>query len=382
VGFKELTTMPQQPLRHLRSAVEDGRPDGALMLEGQIAMNYAAATPGMFIKDSLGRAVKIGPTYVGPTAPNSIPIGSPGNSVGEQWLDTTMTPPTLQVWDGSAWVVVQGKVGPQGIQGPVGPVGPVGPTGADSTVPGPVGPVGPQGPKGDTGADSTVPGPVGPVGPQGPKGDTGADSTVPGPVGPQGEIGPQGPQGEIGPAGIADFTPGTRLVFAMATAPPGWVADTSLDNRALRVMNGSGATGGSILFSSFFSASRSTDGHTLSESQIPSHSHSGSDSGHGHSISDPGHGHGKSDPGHTHTYRNRINNNNGGGSSNDNSAWGDSTTNASGTNIGINNSGTGVSVASNRANISIGSAGGSQSHSHGMGSFALAYVDVLVAQKT
>jgi microcystin-dependent protein len=168
----------------------------------------------------------------------------------------------------------------------------------------------------------------------------------------------------------------------MASAPPGWVADTTLNNRALRVMSGSGATGGSIGFSTFFSGSRSTDGHTLSESQIPNHGHSGSDSGHGHSISDPGHNHGLSDPGHSHQFRNRTGGSKSGGTGNDSTAWNNDRTDNSGTGQGINGSGTGTSVASNRANISIGGAGGSQSHSHGMGSFALSYVDVLIAQKT
>ncbi len=119
-----------------------------------------------------------------------------------------------------------GAPGPVGPEGPQGWTGPPGPQGADSTVPGPEGPEGPQGVQGPAGADSTVPGPegpqgiqgipgvkgdtgdtgaIGPIGPIGPEGPAGADSTVPGPQGPiglTGDTGPQGPIGETGPQGI------------------------------------------------------------------------------------------------------------------------------------------------------------------------------------
>jgi hypothetical protein len=111
VGVKELITMAHPPLRHLRSAVDNARPDGALMAEGQIAMNYAAATPAMFIKDSLGQAVKVGPTHVGATAPNATPAGSAGNSLGESWLDTSGAEPVFKVWDGAQWVAAGGGGG-------------------------------------------------------------------------------------------------------------------------------------------------------------------------------------------------------------------------------------------------------------------------------
>ncbi len=103
--------MAHPPLRHLRSAVDNARPDGALMAEGQIAMNYAAATPAMFIKDSAGQAVKVGPTHVGATAPNATPAGSAGNSLGESWLDTSGAEPVFKVWDGAQWVAAGGGGG-------------------------------------------------------------------------------------------------------------------------------------------------------------------------------------------------------------------------------------------------------------------------------
>ncbi len=74
------------------------------MLDGQMAQNQAPASPGAFIKLADGNLSKIGPTHVGPTAPNSAPAGTAGNSVGETWLNTSLAKPVLNVWDGVAWV--------------------------------------------------------------------------------------------------------------------------------------------------------------------------------------------------------------------------------------------------------------------------------------
>lgn len=75
------------------------------MADGQIAVNTAGSSPGLFIKDSGGAVVKIGPVHVGSTAPNSSPAvgGSTGNSVGEIWLDTTGGNYAVKIWDGTAW---------------------------------------------------------------------------------------------------------------------------------------------------------------------------------------------------------------------------------------------------------------------------------------
>lgn len=43
-----------------------------------------------------------------------------------------------------------------------------------------------------------------------------------------------------------EFTTGTKMLFAQATAPTGWTQDTSLNDRVVRVVSGAGAgTGGS-----------------------------------------------------------------------------------------------------------------------------------------
>jgi hypothetical protein len=60
----------------------------------------------MFFKDNANNIIKTGPAHYGATAPNSSPAvsGSTGNSIGEAWLDSGLTPPGWKIWNGSAWV--------------------------------------------------------------------------------------------------------------------------------------------------------------------------------------------------------------------------------------------------------------------------------------
>ena len=92
-------------LQHLRSSTANKRPTPAAMSDGQIAMNTNSASPGLFLKDSSGALVKVGPVHVGTTAPNASPAsgGQSGNTVGEQWLDTSGSTYVFKIWDGSAW---------------------------------------------------------------------------------------------------------------------------------------------------------------------------------------------------------------------------------------------------------------------------------------
>jgi hypothetical protein len=92
-------------LQHLRSSTADKRPTPGVMSDGQLAMNTNLVSPGLFLKDSNGDLVKVGPVHVGTTAPNVTPGagGQAGNSKGEQWLDTSGSDYTLKTWDGSAW---------------------------------------------------------------------------------------------------------------------------------------------------------------------------------------------------------------------------------------------------------------------------------------
>jgi hypothetical protein len=77
------------------------------MADGQFAINNNSASAGLFFKDSTGATIiKVGPVHVGTTAPNATPGagGSSGNSTGEVWLDTSLTPVGVKIWNGSAWV--------------------------------------------------------------------------------------------------------------------------------------------------------------------------------------------------------------------------------------------------------------------------------------
>ena len=92
-------------LQHLHSSTANKRPTPGAMSVGQLAINLNTASPGLFFKDSAGALIKVGPVHVGTTAPNASPAsgGETGNTVGEQWLDTTGGTYVFKVWDGAAW---------------------------------------------------------------------------------------------------------------------------------------------------------------------------------------------------------------------------------------------------------------------------------------
>jgi hypothetical protein len=77
------------------------------------------------------------------------------------------------------------------------------------------------------------------------------------------------------------FPAGTRMLFQQTAAPAGWTKDTTLNDKALRVVSGTVGSGGTLAFSAAM-ASRSTDSvaaggtvasTTLDVTQIPSHQH-------------------------------------------------------------------------------------------------------------
>jgi hypothetical protein len=72
---------------------------------------------------------------------------------------------------------------------------------------------------------------------------------------------------------------GTRLLFPQTAAPTGWTKITTHNNKALRVVSGSGGgSGGSHAFSTVFGKT-ATNSHTLVLSQIPQHNHTPSGGG-------------------------------------------------------------------------------------------------------
>lgn len=90
----------------LRSTNPQERPFSGNLLEGQPAVNLHPSEPGLFFKASDGSIVKFGPAAITSdgSPPNSSPEGSPGNSVGELWLDKSEDPAVLKVYDGTVWI--------------------------------------------------------------------------------------------------------------------------------------------------------------------------------------------------------------------------------------------------------------------------------------
>jgi len=73
-----------------------------------------------------------------------------------------------------------------------------------------------------------------------------------------------------------EFESGTRMLFQQTTAPTGWTKDVTHNNKALRLVNGSVASGGSVAFTTAFAsqAVAGVVGNTaLTIAQMPLHGH-------------------------------------------------------------------------------------------------------------
>lgn len=84
----------------------------------------------------------------------------------------------------------------------------------------------------------------------------------------------------INSVAIDAFPSGTKMLFQQTSAPTGWTKETTHNDKALRLTNGTVGTGGSVAFETAF-ASQTPAGtvsvtvaeHTLTLNQIPSHNH-------------------------------------------------------------------------------------------------------------
>jgi microcystin-dependent protein len=139
------------------------------------------------------------------------------------------------------------------------------------------------------------------------------------------------------------------MLFAQTNAPTGWTKVTTHDNKALRVVSGAASSGGTRGFTAAFNTTFTSDGTTLTESQIPAHRHGMFD-----------------DYDNTQAYEL-------GDYPAYSAAWG---SNSGGdTEYSIN------SNLSLNANFGVsGETGGGQAHTHTM-NFDVAYVDVIIATK-
>jgi hypothetical protein len=83
------------------------------------------------------------------------------------------------------------------------------------------------------------------------------------------------------------FQAGTVMLFAQAAAPLGWTQLTTVNDAALRIVNGAsgGTTTGSVGLSAFIAAGDNPVALTLT--QIPAHTHTLTDPGHHHQSAVP-----------------------------------------------------------------------------------------------
>ena len=90
----------------LRSSIAKERPFPGNLLDGQPALNTNSVEPGLFFKASDGSIVKSGPAAITSdgSPPNAGGVGQLGNTIGELWLDKSVNPPILKVYDGTQWV--------------------------------------------------------------------------------------------------------------------------------------------------------------------------------------------------------------------------------------------------------------------------------------
>jgi len=91
------------------------------------------------------------------------------------------------------------------------------------------------------------------------------------------------------PLGTFTAPTGTRMCFNQAAVPVGWTQDVSANDYSMRIVSGpGGGSGGSIAWSSWNNGGTfNLNAFTISQAQLPAHSHIVN-------ISDPGHSHGSS----------------------------------------------------------------------------------------
>ena len=176
-----------------------------------------------------------------------------------------------------------------------------------------------------------------------------------------------------GLSGLSPFPSGTKVVFAQASAPTGWTQDTSNNDKALRVVSGSGGgTGGTHGLSSPPSTAHTHTG--------PSHTHSTPSHAHTHTLSAGAHTLSTAEmPSHNHSYTTGAAGYSGSyaittdrtGNSGSTSSTGGSGSHSHSLAGSITSGGSGTS----------GSGGTGSTSSSGPTAFAPQYIDVIVCSK-
>ena len=96
-----------------RSSVLFDRPFPVRIGVGELALNNNPGDPGLYFADNVTSPstglIKVGPTFIGPTAPNTPASGYTLFSKGESWLDTSSTY-IHKLFDGSTWQIPRAVV--------------------------------------------------------------------------------------------------------------------------------------------------------------------------------------------------------------------------------------------------------------------------------
>lgn len=194
------------------------------------------------------------------------------------------------------------------------------------------------------------------------------------------------------PAPIPSFPAGTVMLFAQTAAPTGWTKLSTHNNKSLRVVSGTAGSGGSVSFTTAFSA-RNVDATVLTQAQMPAHGHSftastASAGSHTHtgSSSDSG-GHKHVVP---HTYGDNYSESGiawaaATGTTTDKAGRGNTSTHANkySSEAGVHRHTMNLDAAGAHTHTLTGNSnntGGTQAHNHSL-NLAVQYVDVIMARK-
>ena len=89
-----------------RSSLLYDRPFPIRLGTGELALNNNPGDPGLYFADNTASPstglIKVGPTFIGSTAPNTPATGYATFSRGESWLDTSSTY-IHKLFDGTSW---------------------------------------------------------------------------------------------------------------------------------------------------------------------------------------------------------------------------------------------------------------------------------------
>lgn len=90
-----------------RSTVLNDRPFPTRLGIGEIAININSTDPGLYFADDIASPstglIKIGPTFIGASLPNTPAVGFTSFSKGESWLDQSSTQ-IFKLYDGTSWI--------------------------------------------------------------------------------------------------------------------------------------------------------------------------------------------------------------------------------------------------------------------------------------